>query len=65
MFDNGKKEHHLIFLLHGYMSSSDDLDRVYSVISARYPEINLVALESIEEINDKGMFELGEMVANE
>lgn len=60
-----KKENHLIFLLHGYNSDADDLNKVYAAILRHSPKTAIHSIESIENIHDKGVFELGEIVAKE
>ena len=55
----------MIFLLHGYQSSSDDMDRLYSSLLESIPNIKIHSLSRIENINDKGLFELGEIISHE
>lgn len=55
----------MVFLLHGYNSEADDLNKLYSCILRHSPKTKIHSCESIENIHDKGVFELGEIVAKE
>ena len=47
------------------MSDADDMDKIYSTILQRSPNTKVHSWEKIEGVHDKGVFELGEIIAQE
>ena len=47
------------------MSEKEDMSSIYSAIKVKHPNVKIKLLEKIEGIESKGIFELGEIVAQE
>lgn len=58
-------EKHLMFFVHGYLSSADDMENLMGIISHKIPNSKLYACTKIENIDDKDLNELGKIIANE
>ena len=63
--DFKNKERHIIFLLHGFMSDADDLDKILSAIMIKSPLTSIHLIKSIETITNLGIFDLGKIIAEE
>jgi len=59
------KEKHIIFMMHGYMSDPEDLDKILSAIRIKSPLTSIHCIESIEHEKNKGILEMGEIAAQE
>lgn len=58
-------EKHIIFLLHGYRSDPEDLNKILWAIRIKSPATSIHCIESIESKQELGILQLGEIVAQE
>ena len=55
----------MVFFWHGYLGSSQDMERVSGILSLKIKNSRIHSWSTIEEVEDQGIFELGKTVADE
>ena len=55
----------MVFFWHGYLGSSEDMERIIGIISLKIENPRIHSWSSIEGIDNQGIIELGKTVATE